>query len=262
MKHTCLIILTFGLEMTAFGQAFTRSPLFAGAAAIQGVYSGPTWVTNGNVTSGTGAITPAVPAGYAANDIFLLFVESANDRVSQATPTDWQVVTNTSGNTNGWGAAAGTSSVELEVFWRRSTASESAPSVADRGNHTCGIIMCIRGAETNGYPFNFALAGIKSGTNTTVSITGGTSTVHNVLVVSAVTDAQDDASTTRNDGWANADLESVTERIDTGTVSGNGGGIGVALGYKRVAGAIGNTTATGAFSTPNAFWIIGVKKIQ
>ena len=42
----------------------------------------PTFVAAGTVASGTGTITPALPAGLQANDILLLFVETANQAIS------------------------------------------------------------------------------------------------------------------------------------------------------------------------------------
>lgn len=261
MKTLLFLLSALG----CYGQAFLFSPAFVGNtstastnAAAPVYYTGPTWVTNGAVAGGTGAITPGVPTGYQANDIFLLFVESAQDKVSTATPTDWNIVTNTSGLTNGVGPSAGTSATLLEVFWRRATASESAPSVADRGNHTVGIITCIRGAETNGYPFNVALAGTKEETNSSVSITGGTTTISNALVLAAVTEASDTTGTDFFSSWANANLGNVTEAFDAGNNSGNGGGIGAAWGYKTNSGAFGATTATCTTNSPNAFWSIAV----
>ena len=254
-------------------QTFIRSAAFRGAASFQGtaatnepaapVYDGPIWVANGSVASATtGSGTPGLPTGYQADDIFIMFIESANDKVSQAAPTGYNIVTNTSNMTNGFSGAGIAGATQLEVFWKRAIASETAVAMADRGDHSIGIVMCIRGAETNGYPFDVAQSAFKGVTNTVTSITNGTTTVSNVLVIAACTDMADSAGTTRWDSWYNDSLGGLTERIDTGGTSGNGGGIGAATGYMTNAGTFTVTTNVGANSSVNAYWALGLKKPQ
>lgn len=252
-------------------QTFIRSAAFRGAASFQGTantnappavpdYDGPVWVTNGAITSGTGNITPAIPTGYQENDIFLMFVENCNSN-KPVTITGWTYLTNQSSETNFFWSGGIVSSTGLEVWWKRATASESAPTVVDYTDHQISTIMCIRGAETNGSPFDVVQAGVKGVTNVVVSITNGTTTVGNTLIVLAVSDIADNTGTTRWDNWYNASLGGLTERFDAGATAGNGGGIGLATGYLTNAGAFNVTTNLSANSSPNAFWAIAVKKI-
>jgi len=248
------ILLLLCCTLTACGQSFIRSPAFQGAAALQGTpvaaappagpsYAGPTWVTNGAFTSGAAAVTPGLPTGYAANDIFILFVESENGASSAiAPPTGWSMVTNQSGLTNGLGALNGASSTSLETFWKRATASETAPSVEDRGDYALAQIMCIRGAESNAYPFHAVQVDNKSGSSKTVSITNATTTISNCLIVLA-TSAMFDGSTGDNySDWYNPSLTNLAERGDVGTITASGGVMANLTGEQWVQGEFLLTT--------------------
>lgn len=200
----------------------------------------PTFVATGTTVSGTGAVTPGVPSGYAADDLLLIFTESANEAVSNPTGYSQAVAIGT-------GTAAGASSTRLTVMYKFASASESAPTVADPGNHVLAFMMAIRGVDKTN-PFNATSTNADTGNNRSVNITGTTTSVSNALVIAATTNVTDTA-TAQYSNWTNASLTSLTPRYNAGTTQGNGGGIGMATGILASPGSTGNTTATTVTAT-------------
>ena len=217
--------------------------------------SAPTYQAAGSAVSGTGAITPVWPT-HQSGDVALLVVESANQAISLSTPAGFVEVTN---SPQGTGTAGGTAATRLAVYWKRATTSaESSPTVADSGNHQIARIITFRGAIASGNPWDVTAGNVASSASTSVSIPGATTTAANRLVVAIVANGTDTTST-RTSGWTNANLTSLTERIDNNTSSGNGGGFGVATGVKATAGAYGTTTATLATSSVQGRMSIALK---
>jgi hypothetical protein len=194
--------------------------------------------------SGTGAITPALPAGIATNDILLLFLETSNQAISISNQNGgtWTAVTN---SPQYCGTAAGTTGARLTVFWSRYNGTQGAPTASDSGDHQMGRMIAIRGAVESGNPWNVTAGGTEAVSDTSGSIPGATTTVANTLVVTAIATSLPDASSTAKfSAWTNANLTSVAERTDNSVTAGNGGGLGIATGIKATAGAYGNTTVT------------------
>lgn len=197
----------------------------------------PVFLGAGAKAEGTGAIIPALPAGIQPGDILLLPVESANEAV--ATPTDWGAVAD---SPQGTGTGGGTTATRLTALWKRATAIESAPTIADPGDHAIGQILAFRGCIATGNPWDVT-SGDTGGSSTAVSIPGDTTTVPNTLVVVAVAH-QTDTLTPQVSAFTNADLANLTEITDIATDQGNGGGFAVATGQKAAAGPYGATAAT------------------
>jgi hypothetical protein len=219
----------------------------------------PTFVAAGAVSSGTSARTPALPSGIAANDILLLFIETANQAISITNQNGgtWTQVTN---SPQGTGTAGGTSATRLTAFWSRYNGTQGAPTTSDSGNHQIARIIAIRGAATSGNPWNITAGGVEATSDTSGSIPGATTTVANTLVVAAIATSLPDASGTANfSAWANGNLTSVTERTDNTSSEGNGGGLGIVTGIKATAGAYGNTTVTTAASAVKGMMSIAIK---
>jgi PKD repeat protein len=215
--------------------------------------SNPTFVAAGAVASNAAAITPALPAGIAANDILLLFVETYNQAVTIANQNGgtWTEVTN---------SPQGTTGTRLTAFWSRYNGTQGAPTTSDSGNHQAGRMIAIRGCVTSGNPWDVTAGGVESTSDTSGSIPGATTTVANTLVVTAIaTDLPDSNTTTGFSAWANANLTSLTERTDNTRSAGNGGGLGVASGVKAAAGAYGNTAVTCATSARKGMMSIALK---
>jgi T5SS/PEP-CTERM-associated repeat protein len=251
--------------ITAYGGAGTVNVSYntpnAGKTTVTATSGGatPTFVAAGAVSSGTGAITPALPAGIATNDILLLFLETANEAISISNQNGgtWTAVTN---SPQGTGTAGGTSATRLTAFWSRYNGTQGAPTASDSGNHQLGRIIAIRGAAASGNPWDVTAGGVEATADTSGSIPGATTTVANTLVVTAIATSLPDASGTANfSSWTNGNLTSVTERTDNTVTAGNGGGLGVATGIKATAGAYGNTAVTLATSASKGMMSIAIK---
>ena len=204
-----------------------------------------TFVAAGTVAANTAAITPALPAGIAVNDILLLFLETGNETITIPTPNGgtWAEVTNSPQGTGTTGAAG--TGTRLTVFWSRYNGTQGAPTTSDSGNHQLGRMIAIRGAVTSGDPWDITAGGVEAVSDTSGSIPGATTTVANTLVVAAIATALPDATGTTNFSlWTNGDLASLTERTDNTTNQGNGGGLGIVTGTKTTAGAYSNTAVT------------------
>jgi hypothetical protein len=208
----------------------------------------PYVVDVGATAGNTAAITPGVPPGYAADDIFFLLVETANAATVSA-PTGYTEVTN---SPQGTGVADATSATKLSLFWKRASGSESDPTVADSGDHQTGVIVAIRGCITSGDPWEASAGDVATPATTAVSMPAVTTLDVNRVIVhclSVDTWAGVAAPAARiNNDWANAALDYVAEVVDFTTSAGNDGGCSLAVGLKATAGSIGNTTATSGAS--------------
>jgi hypothetical protein len=211
----------------------------------------PTVVAVGTIASGTGDITPGLPAGWAVNDIFLVFCESGTADPAPAVPTGYAHVT---------GSSVSTTGTRLTVFWKRATAAESAPLIADTGNHQSARMMAFRGCRTTGNPWEITQTSVEAVVDTTGSASGPTTTQANELIVIACSSDYDPAAddTAGYSAFTNAALGSLTEQIDNRSAAGGGGGLGVATGTKATAGAVGATTYTLANAANKAHLVIAL----
>lgn len=208
-------------------------------------YDIPTWQSSATPASGTGAVTWPLPASFAERDLLVWVAESAN----QAVPTAPTGATQVGSSPQGTGTAAATTATRLTVFAKIATGSETTNSAGDAGDHTLVSCFAIRGAhQTLSDALHVVAGDVAASASTSVTCPGGTTTVPNCLILNIVSNATDSA-TAQGSAWANANLGSVTERLDFGTTSGNGGGITVISGTLATAGSIGGTTGTLATSS-------------
>ncbi|MGH9251750.1 MAG: hypothetical protein ACRD0W_19850 [Acidimicrobiales bacterium] len=214
----------------------------------------PTFVAVGTAAEGLGDIVPGLPTGWAENDVFIL---AAKCRITDAinVPSGWAHVTDSPVIAD---TGIPSDSPELTILWRRATASESAPTLVDAGNHQVAQIVAYRGVVATGNPWDVTSASSETTSDTSGSITGDTTTVADCLVVAAIAHAVDSAAA-QFSSYANTDLSSVTERIDAGTAAGSGGGVGLADGGKATAGAYGATTVTLANASAKAMLTVALK---
>lgn len=210
----------------------------------------PTFVAAGTEAAGTTAVSPGLPAGWAADDIHLLVCETLSGET--VTVTDWVAVTDSPQSLGGV--------TRLSVFWRRAVAGDAAPTTAGSSNHIMAQIFGFRGCPTTGNPWDVTSGGTDATSDTALIVPGDTTTVNDCLVVICVSTGRD-SNVDQISGWANLDLANVAERGDAFTNTGGGGGIGVATGEKATAGAYGNTTATLAASDARAFMTIALKPV-
>lgn len=213
----------------------------------------------GTAASGTGNVSPAWPT-HQAGDIGLLIMETGgSESVGYVNQTEWVEVNSyqTYGSPQTTNVSS-TNGTRITVYWARATSSGmNTPTINDPGNHIYAQIVTYRGAVTTGNPWDVTSAGIKSTASTSVSVTGLTTTVPNTLIVQAVT-RDTDSNATGFSAQTNSTLTSITERVDSGTTAGNGGGLSVWDGIMTAVGATGNTTAT-VSSSQNAFLSLALK---
>lgn len=213
----------------------------------------PTYVANGAFNAFTGGSEPnqtlsiALPAGWQKGDIFVL-VMSGGDFDQ---PRGWHQFMNGGDNSGG--------SISQFVWWRRATASETDPVVVHRGNpnERAGICFAIRGAAKRGKPYDVVTRG--SGTTASWVLGGVTTTVADCLIVSIGSSGADNVTGQRMGAVTNANLTSLTERIDNWSATGNGVGIYVCTGVKASAGATGNTTGTNTAGDAWNYYTIAFK---
>jgi hypothetical protein len=197
----------------------------------------------GAAASSAAGITPALPGGYTAvaDDIWVTFHEcDSSDTLTP--PTGWALITSqpvTSGTTT-----------KLSAIWHRAIGGDTAPTIADAGNHQVGRMIVVRGCITAGNPWDIATPSQELAADATVSIPSINTSVADCLILAAFSTGQDIASTAGATGWANASLASVTERMDDWTALGTGGGFSMMTGGKAAVGATGASTATLSL-TPN-----------
>lgn len=205
----------------------------------------PTYQATGTVVeSASNDVTVDWPA-HQADDIGLLIVEHGplikNSQPRLTTdagfrPIPWGHVKSGNGT-----SAARTS---LTVFWCRATSgSMPSPVVRMVEDHVRAVIITIRGCSATGVPWDIGNNGVQDTDQTAISIPGFTTTQADCLVVAVVASAGSGRSIS---GAANADLGSVTERVDSSSTIGDkdGSHFAVITGTKAVAGAVGATTAT------------------
>lgn len=221
--------------------------------------AGPQFVAAGVESTSIGSITPALPVGgHIADDILLLCVESLPSDTLPTAPAGYVEVTNSpqsevSGTTN--------QNTRLNVFWKRDNGSESAPTVADVGDHLGGIILSFRGCTTSGNPWDTTAGGNSGGTpgvGGTITMPAVTTSVASALIVNIV-GCGIDFNLANFSAWANASLVSIAEIANFGSSVGAGTGIGAACGTLTAAGSSGTTTATSSLSERCAYLTIALK---
>ncbi|MCI0584111.1 MAG: hypothetical protein L0227_14710 [Chloroflexi bacterium] len=215
----------------------------------------PTFVNAGTfVAAASGSISPGLPAGWAVDDIHILVMESRSNESGQSLPTGYSHV---SGSSIGTPTTPGT---RLHVAWRRAQSGDAAPSITILANHLTARIFGFRGCVTTGDPWDVTATGTNDTSSSgSKSIPGATTTVADTLVAAIIASGADVTSSTEFSAWANADLAAVTERGDDMSLSGGGGGTGLATGEKATAGTYAATTVTVVSAERHAFLSIALK---
>lgn len=203
----------------------------------------PTWQAAGTMVEGTGAISPAWPAGqYQAGDIGILIVESCGgEAATLSTAAGFTAITNSPQNTG-----TTTNGTRLTAWWCRATSGAmSSPTVADPGNHAIGQIVVVRGCVALGNPFETTAGNVKAAASTSCSWPAVTTTVRDCLIMHILThDVDSLAASQVASSVTNASLANLTERVDESKNSGNGGGIVVYTGGLATPGPTGTTSGT------------------
>ena len=207
----------------------------------------PTVYNVGATATGTGAITPALPASPEPGDLQIMFLETGNQAITVA---NWTAATSGS-------VGDATDVTMLTVYYRRWVSGDAAQVTSDSGDHQIGQIVGIRGAIRSGNPFEVVGTGTAA-SSATGTATAVTTTGTNRLIINAVGVTTDLTSTANFSAWTNANLSSVTERCDALTTAGSGGGFGVATGGLAAAGGSGGTTVTLANAARKVYWTAAI----
>jgi hypothetical protein len=204
----------------------------------------------------TGSVTYTLPS-HQADDILLLVCETNVSAGLTTATSGWAHVTNSP-------RAQGSNVTCINVFWKRAASgSETNPVVDATSNHQAGFAMAVRGCVTVGNPWDFTPVGSGTASGSTMSATGGTTTVANCLVLICSANFNDTA-TDDYSAISNGSLANLTIQNQAFTSSGNGGGSMVATGEKATAGATGTTTAnvTAATATSNLVFALHPPVLQ
>ncbi|HCC48560.1 MAG TPA: hypothetical protein DEQ38_10670 [Elusimicrobia bacterium] len=238
--------------------SFARRLLLAGLllGPLSYAAASPQFWAAGTPAGGTGAVSPAWPV-HEIDDIALLFVETAGEELANlSVPAGFQEVTNSPQYTG-----TGTVGTRLSVFWARATsAAMTAPTISDAGDHVYAVILTFRGAIKSGVPWDVTAGGVKGTASVSLTASGATTGVDDALLVLAASNSGDTNKAVFS-GWANAGLSGIAELFNQNMLSGNGGGLGVMIGTRAVAGATGDTTASLTASYTNAWLNIALKRL-
>ena len=215
----------------------------------------PSFTAAGTFVGSASTAAPGIPAGTVAGDILLLFVETENEAVSLSSAQGFVQV----GTPVGTGTAGGASSSRITVFWKRATGSDSAPTVADAGDHVACRILGFRGCKASGDPWDGTPTWtVDSVSDTSVAAAGPTTTVDECLVVVGAANVID-TNTSQTVNYSNGNLTGLggTGAGDN-TTQGSGGGFNVGTGVKATAGAVGNTTVTYGNATQKSVVVLAL----
>jgi hypothetical protein len=215
----------------------------------------PFFMRAGTLQSSTTTATVPWPA-HQTGDIGLLVIETANQAVTLTTANGFAAVADSPQSTGTAGDAAAT---RLSVFWCRATsASMSSPITDDPGNHVIAQIYTFRRCIATGNPWDVTAGDVEATGSRTITVPGDTTTVAKALAVMIATNVVD-LSAGQTHSWNNADLTDFVFVGNGNGTAGNGGGFGLACGYRPTAGAYGTTDARLVTSGQQARLTIALK---
>lgn len=198
----------------------------------------PTFVSQTIFAGGTGALTVAALASVQANDLILLFVESANETI--ATPSGYTALG--TGPSTGTAAAAG--GLRLQVFYKIASGADTTTTVADSGSHNGAVKVAYRGVYTT-VPFNAYTTMVWASAVTSLAATAITTDRPNSKIVYVVGLDRDASSTTPTSGSAGgANITGWSTRFQEITNAGAGGGLAFGDGTLASLGSSGTPSFT------------------
>jgi hypothetical protein len=212
----------------------------------------------------TGSVTLSLPPGAQADDILFLTIEGeGEDTNADAAPTggEWTPIDDEVGGDGS--VASGTTGqadkTRLTIYWHRYNGSDEPNWVVpDAGDHTLAGVYAIRGCETSGTPIHVTQSSSDSTNDTSVNITGVTTTVGNCLVTH-VTAAGDNRTVA---GYTTGNLANFNDHGSNATTAGSNGAMDYSDGELASAGASGTITATSSMSEEEANWAIAFMEPQ
>lgn len=214
----------------------------------------PTFHAAGTGSGSINAATPTMPT-FTAGDFLLLVHESSSTQGISA-PTGW---TEMSGSPVDDGSGASAGNPRLQVFTRIAVGGDTAPTLADSGNHNIAQIFSFSGNDTSSPLSGTPVSGTATA-STSVSQAGVTTADADCLVVYVLGHAIDSNTATLS-SQADASLTSVTEGGDFSNNSNQGGGFAVTSGVLATAGASGTMTGTLSASSKQCKLTFAIKPV-
>lgn len=216
--------------------------------------AGPAFRAASAKAAGTGAVTPALPTGVAANDIVILVATT----IAGGTMT---ITAN--GSITTWTALTGspidvTGGEKLWVWWGLYSSGSTGPTVTPGSDHSVAATFAYSGANTSA-PIDVSATGSEATSDTSFSFATGISSSVNETKAIVVYTSGTDSNTGQGGTPANTSLTTVTLRAEYNTTSGGGGGFVFADGDKATAGTLGTWTDTMVTATPKAYIAFNLK---
>ena len=199
------------------------------------------FVNVGTFTSAGGGtnITVTMPANLKVNDLIMVLVYSSNQAIT--IPTGWTEIGNQANQAVG--VAGNNGATRLAVFYRWATTSNPSVTVTGTADVTAGQSIAFRFVNKNN-PFIATASGTQASSANNPTLNGITTTCANAFIFFAMGVGRDNTGTANFTGFTNANLNTITERMDASTATGNGGGVAAWTAFAALTGAIGNSTAT------------------
>lgn len=213
------------------------------------------YVTAGTLAGATTAPTVTVPAGIQNGDFLLMLCESANQAISVTSPAGWTEV-GVQAN-QAIGTAAGTVATRLAAYYKFTTGTETNPSLADSGNHTLGQILVFRNVNYTRPIITTASGATTTTLVSTFNFPAVTTTVPNSMILLCC--ASSLSGTVFNALPTNANLTSITERVDNGNAAGNSGSISMWTAFNPTTSSTGTTSATSATTAVFGYLTIALR---
>lgn len=195
----------------------------------------------GAETTGTGAVTPPLPAGMSSGDICILVATTIGGG---------SVTITADGSVTPWTAITGspvdmTGGEKVYVWWGRYSSGSTGPTVTPGSDHVESGIAAWYNCLGAGSPIDVTETGSEATSDTSFSFaTTISTTLNSEMCICVCTTGQDTATNNRFTTMADTSLTSLAERMDYCTSSGGGGGFALDEGYKSTAGAVGTWTST------------------
>jgi hypothetical protein len=224
----------------------------------------PTFRSNSAFQGGTGSVTMALPAGYQANDILVLNIETSNSYLAQAytnlTNNGWARPANSN---VGVGTAAA-SNTACDIWWKRAAASETAVVLGDFGNHTHAVVAAFENCVRIGTPWQGTINVVHAAADAQVNSRGVQTNTTNSLICVFVNTGRDAAAAQLSTTvlFNSSDEVETTERYDWGTVNGDGGTLGLITYRKPTPGLSANLRANLVTACTAAIFVGALQGIE
>lgn len=180
--------------------------------------------------SGTTSFTAAVPtAGNApqAGDAMYIIMESTDSTTGAGTPTTPGTWSKLFENTIAAGASVEPAVSTLTIFGKIAGASESNVTINGVGNHCAGAMIVVAGHGLSAITDTVVGSATDHGTSTANILAPSINVTAGSLILICMGLGDDANDTTNVSGVVNANLASITERIDQTVSTGSGGGVGI-----------------------------------